>query len=85
MSSLLLWFYMINIDLISHLFPNFQSCTTDNSPIVRSNFQLLQSKGNVKIAQFVKTSDLYIIHLNFNLSFDFFVESLKLFLYSSKY
>ena len=40
--------YMINIELISHLFPNFRSCTTDNSTIARSYIQLLRPKGNWK-------------------------------------
>ena len=36
----------LNKDLISHLFPNFRSYTTDNSTIARRYFQLLRSKGN---------------------------------------
>ncbi len=45
----------IYMEMISYLFPDFRSCTTDNSTIARSYFQLLWSKGNVKIALFVKT------------------------------
>ena len=63
---------LINIELISYLFPDFRSCTTDNSTIV------VKGKNSL-ICENKAIYTLYIQNL------EFFGVNLNLFLASSKY
>ena len=67
----------MNIDLISNLFPNFRSCTPDNSYIARSYFQLLRK--NSLICENKAIYILYIQTFNFS-NFDFFGRKFEAFL-----